>query len=121
MTHQLKKKHIQTNQGNKMLNTNSFAHNRKALREVHEFSSRLIHFEPLKSSVELIDVYHMCGSEFIVKENTIGIATPVILTCKNKHCYCKQESCFEHIPAMINPLHIMLLNFLLWIFYLLLL
>ena len=50
---------------------------------VHKDSgNRIIHWDSLKSLIQTNLVCRKCGSDIVLKEYTVGIATKVELTCK---------------------------------------
>ena len=48
--------------------------------------NRIIHWDSLKSLISCNTVCKVCGSDVNIGETTIGIATQVVMTCKNKKC-----------------------------------
>jgi len=48
--------------------------------------NRIVHWDSLKSLISSNMVCKMCGSDVNIGEKTVGIATQVVATCKNRHC-----------------------------------
>jgi len=77
----------------KMLSAKPMVDYHRSKKEpVDEFSSRLVHFDSLKSIVESMAICRLCGSNLVLLEKTVGIATKVKLSCENKKCDCTKES-----------------------------
>ena len=52
----------------------------------NDSGNRLIHWDSLRSIVSSNVVCRHCGSDMLLSETTVGIATQVKLTCQNKEC-----------------------------------
>ena len=52
--------------------------------------NRIIHFDSLRELIKSNVVCEFCGCEMRLAGDKVGIATQIVLSCKNKDCYlCK--------------------------------